>query len=91
MRLTVVGKEIVDYVNKKTGAPTKGVRIFYTCAPDSNGVEGLCAGEVYFSSKYSGYAQALPLAVGDEVDAYYNQRGYLDTLVPIPAAPADKK
>ncbi len=92
MRLTIVGKEIVDYVNKKTGVPTKGVRLFYTCAPDKAGVEGLCAGEEYFSAKYAGYAQALPLAVGDEVDAYYNQRGYLDTLVPVSApAQGDKK
>lgn len=94
MRMTIVGKEVVDYVSK-SGVPTKGVRLYYTCAPDKTSVEGLCAGEEYFSSKYSAYAQALPLAVGDEVDAYYNQRGYLDTLVPVsapaPVASADKK
>lgn len=98
MRLTIVGKEVVDYP-KKTGGQAKGVRLYYTCAPSKNGIEGLCAGEEYFSDKYAGYAQALLLSVGDEVDAYYNQRGYLDTLVPVPpaaaavvpAAPADKK
>lgn len=95
MRMTIVGKEIVDYKNK-SGNQVKGVRLYYTCKPDKDGIEGLCAGAEYFSDRYTGYAQALPLAVGDEVDAYYNQRGYLDTLVPVsaPAAPApaaDKK
>lgn len=94
MRLTIVGKEIVDYP-KKTGEQVRGVRLYYTCKPDKNGIEGLCAGAEYFSDRYAGYAQALPLAVGDEVDAYYNQRGYLDTLVPVsapaPADPPDKK
>lgn len=91
MRLTIVGKEIVDYP-KKTGEQVKGVRIYYTCEPDKSGVEGLCAGAEYFSAKYAGYAQALPLVVGEEVDAYYNQRGYLDTLVPVSAlAQGDKK
>lgn len=86
MRLTVIGKEIVDYVSK-SNVPTKGVRLYYTCAPEKNSVEGLCAGSEYFSSKYQAYSQALAVSVGDEVDAYYNQRGYLDTLLVV----SDKK
>lgn len=94
MRMTIVGKEVLDYP-KRTGEQVRAVKLFYTCTPDKNGVEGLCAGEQYFSDKYSVYNQALPVSVGDEVDAYFNQRGYIDTLVivspsPAPAA-ADKK
>lgn len=95
MRLTIVGKEVVDYRNK-SGNQVKGVRLYYTREPNKDGVEGLCAGEEYFSDRYAPYPLALAVSVGDEVDAYYNQRGYLDTLVvvppsPAPAAAADKK
>ncbi len=85
MRLTIVGKEIVDYP-KKTGEQVRGVRLYYTCKSDKKGIEGLCAGAEYFSDRYSAYQTALTLPIGGEVDAYYNQRGYLDTLVPVPAA-----
>lgn len=95
MRMTIVGKEVLNYP-RKTGGQVRAVKLFYTCIPDSNSIEGLCAGEQYFSDKYSVYNQALPVSVGDEVDAYFNQRGYIDTLVivppsPAPAAAADKK
>lgn len=94
MRLTIVGKEIVDYQNK-SGNQVKGVRLYYTCASSKSDVEGLCAGEEYFSDRYAPYSLALAVAVGDEVDAYYNQRGYLDTLVVVSPSPApavaDKK
>mgnify|MGYP006906602871 CR=1 FL=1 len=87
MRLTIVGKEVVDYCNK-AGNQVKGVRLYYTCSPSKSGVEGCCAGEEYFSDKYAPYSMALAVAVGDEVDAYYNQRGYLDTLMVVPPSPA---
>jgi len=83
--MTIVGKEIVDYPNK-SGNQVRGVRLYYTSAPDKDGVEGLRAGEEYISDRYSPYALALAISVGDEVDFYYNQRGYLDTLVVVPPA-----
>lgn len=87
MRLTIVGKEIVDYQNK-AGNRVRGIRLYFTHTPDKQGVEGLCAGTDYFSDKYGAYQTALTLPIGGEVDAYYNQRGFIDTLVPVPTAPS---
>ncbi|MDE5746975.1 MAG: hypothetical protein K2I21_05295 [Acetatifactor sp.] len=96
MRVTVVGKENVNYV--KNGQPVQGIKLYvtYPFAPNKKDVEGVACDAPYFGSRFEAYHQAALINVGDEVDLFYNQYGRIDTLQVVspssaPVAPPDKK
>lgn len=78
MRVTVVGKENVNYV--KQGQPVQGVKLYVTWPNTKDGSEGLACDAPYFSNRYDAYHQAALVNVGDVVDMFYNQYGRIDTL-----------
>lgn len=87
MQVTIIGKEIVDYPGKD-GTQKRGVRLWSTHEPTKNGVEGLCCREDYYSDRYTAYGQALPIKIGDTVNIYFNERGYVDALQVVPPSSA---
>ena len=91
MRVSVVGKENVNYV--KNGVPVQGIRLHVTYPNTRDGAEGLACQSEYFSNRYNAYHQAALVNIGDIVDMFYNQYGRIDSLqvVPPSSAPADKK
>lgn len=91
----IVGKEVLDYPGKD-GKQVRGVRLHYIFESNKKGLEGICAGTDYFSDRFDAYESALPLAVGDNVNVFYNQWGHVEAFQvvlpsPAPAVPADKK
>ena len=87
MEVVVIGKEVVDYPGKD-GMQKRGVRLWSTYKPTKTSVEGLCCREDYCSDRYTTYAQALPIKIGDTVNVYFNERGYVDSLQVVPSSPA---
>lgn len=59
--LQVVGKQVVDFVNKETGEKIQGVNLF-VLTPDEN-VEGLKAHKQFIGTQSLAYAQAYNLDV----------------------------
>lgn len=58
---TVVGKQIVDFVNKETGEKIKGISLF-VIRPDEN-VQGQKAVKVFINPDQNAYNDALALDV----------------------------
>lgn len=87
MQVTIIGKEVVDYLGKD-GTQKRGVRLWSTYKPTKTGVEGLCCREDYYSDRYTAYAQALSIKIGDTVNVYFGERGYVDCLQVVPPSPA---
>lgn len=66
----IVGKQVVDFVNKDTGEKIQGVNLFLL-APDEN-VEGLKAHKQFIGTQSLAYAQAYNLdVVQSPVDARF--------------------
>lgn len=86
MRVTVVGKENVNYI--KQGNPVQGIKLHVTYPNTRDGAEGLACDAPYFGSRYDAYHQAALVKVGDIVDVFYNQYGRIDTLEVVPPSPA---
>ena len=85
---TIVGKELVDYV--KNGKQVKGVRLHCTCLSNKADFEGLQAQSFWCGPAF--YDQAAALSLGDQVNLFCDQRGYLDTIMLVQSAadaPAD--
>lgn len=74
----IVGKQMVDYVSKKTGQPVTGVTLHLTGL--SNRVEGLECETVFISSKSPMYAQCMEYPLESEVSLSYNRYGSVDTI-----------
>lgn len=96
MKATVIGKEVVDYVSRKSGERKRGVRLHLVYVPDKTSIEGMCCSPEYFSDRYRVYEDALQVKVNDEVDLIYNNHGYTEGIVILPPSsaagtPADKK
>lgn len=90
MRVTVVGKENVNYV--KQGNPVQGIKLHvtYPFGDGKEGVEGIACDAPYFSNRFNAYHQAALVCVGDVVDLFYNQYGKIDSLQVVqPGAGAD--
>lgn len=82
MRVSVVGKENVNYV--KNGQPVQGIKLHVTYPNTKDGAEGLACQAEYFSNRYDAYHQAALVNIGDIVDMFYNQYGRIDSLQIVP-------
>ena len=72
MKVTVLGKQLIDFANKETGEVISGVKVFFG-APD-DGVEGLVCDKQWFDAKHRLYRTAKALNVGQEYDFTYENR-----------------
>jgi len=72
----VEGFKNVSYQSKKTGRQVEGTTIYLSADPISPDVSGREVKEIYISRQNSAY---LP-EVGDHVNVFYNERGYIDDV-----------
>lgn len=72
--MKVVGKQVVDYISKKTQEPVKGLSLH--CVGNRNGVEGQAVETIFVSAKATElHKVAASLPINSEVDFSYNRWG----------------
>ena len=81
MTKKVVGKQMVDYISKRSGQPVTGVTLHLLGT--SSRVEGFECETVFVSSKSPMYAQCMEYPLESEVSISYNRYGSVDTISPI--------
>ena len=67
--ITVVGKQLIDFVNKETGEKIKGINLFVV-RPDEN-VQGLKAVKVFINPESKAYNDAIVLDVTSPVQCEF--------------------
>lgn len=80
MILEIVGKQTVDYVSKKTDRPVKGITL-HCLNKNVQGVTGAAVESIFVSYKSDLYDVAWNYAIGSEVNASFDRRGYLDNII----------
>lgn len=75
----VEGFKPVSYQSKKTGRQVEGVSIYLSSDPITPDITGKEVKEIYLSKQASAYSPAI----GDQVNVFYNDRGYIDDVVPV--------
>lgn len=78
MSLKVVGKQIVDYMSKKTNQQVTGVTL-HVIGQRTN-VEGMAVDTIFVSGKSTIYNSVASIPVGAEIDVLYNRWGNVDTV-----------
>lgn len=73
---TVEGFKPVSYQSKKTGRQVEGTTIYLSADPISPDITGREVKEVYISKQNSVYCPQI----GDQVNVFYNERGYIDDV-----------
>lgn len=72
-KVFIVGKQLVDYEDRKTGEPIKGYKVFFFCL--SEGVKGYYAASVWVDASRSpevfGQISALTINEGDFIEAEF--------------------
>ena len=72
MKVTILGKQPVNFANKETGEVISGVKIYFG-APD-RGVQGVVADKQWFDDKHPLYDTACGLSVDADYDFIYENR-----------------
>lgn len=75
----VEGFKNVNYQSKKSGRQVEGVTIYLSSDPASPDVTGREVKEIYLSRSATVYKPN----VGDKVQVFYNERGYVDDVTPV--------
>lgn len=78
MRVTVIGKERVDKVSKKTGEKMDKTIVHFT--HKKRGVEGVAVQSVWVDASFLPYAE---IVVGKDYALDRDERGYLEDFGPI--------
>lgn len=84
MAQTVVGRQIVEFIDPKTGNLIHGVKLFLT-STDSN-VLGVRTDEVYIQSGKSNFQTAQALPLNSEVIILRNKYGKYDDMIIQPSS-----
>ena len=74
----VEGFKEVKYQSKKTGRQVEGTSLYLSSDPITPDIIGKEVKEVFISRQNCVYAAQ----VGDVVNVFYNERGYIDDVVP---------
>lgn len=72
----VEGFKKVSYQSRKTGRQVEGNTIYLSSDPVSPDISGREVKEIYLSASATAYVPC----VGDSVNVFYNERGYVDDL-----------
>lgn len=75
----VEGFKNISYQSRKTGRQVEGVTIYLSAEPITPDVSGREVKEIYLSKQSSAYTPV----VGDTVNVFYNERGYIDDIVSV--------
>lgn len=78
MQKKVVGKQIVDYVSRKTNLPVQGVTLH--CVGTEENVQGLSVETIYISNKSKSYDTCMNLPIESKITVSYNRWGNIDTV-----------
>lgn len=71
--MKIVGKQMVDYVSKKTNQPVKGVSLH--CVGARNDVEGESVETIFVSARSAMYESVISMPLGTSILVSYNRWG----------------
>lgn len=79
MKKTIVGKQTVDYVSKKTNQQVTGVTL-HVIGEDSR-VNGYACETIFVSGKANIYNDVVNIPLNTDVEVGYNRWGNVDTII----------
>lgn len=76
-----VGRELVDYLSKKTNEQVEGVKLHVIGVKDANKrVEGCAVEAIWISKRSDIYQDALDLPIDTNIDCSFNRWGNVDAF-----------